>query len=113
MRKPNIIIDDFVKLDVRVGLVMDAKPVPNSKKLIQLSVDLGADYGVVTILAGLLPFYPDLSVLVNKKFLFLANLEPRSMAGLQSQGMFLALDDALKPIPLSVPDDTPLGAYVR
>lgn len=112
MKKLTITIDDFAKLDVRVGLVLDAKAVPNSKKLIQLSVDLGTDYGNVTILAGLLAFYPDLSVLVNKKFLFLANLEPRAMAGLQSQGMFLALD-ADKPIPLSVSDETPIGAYVR
>ena len=63
MKKSNITIDDFVKLDIRVGLVVEAKPVPNSKKLIQLSVDLGADYGVVSILTGMLMYFPDPSVL--------------------------------------------------
>ena len=113
MKKSNITIDDFVKLDIRVGLVVEAKPVPNSKKLIQLSVDLGADYGVVSILTGMLTYFPDPSVLANKKYLFLTNLESRMMAGLPSQGMFLAVDGADKPIPLPVPDETPIGAYVR
>lgn len=113
MQKPNITIDDFAKLDIRVGFVLDAKPVPNSKKLIQLSVDLGADYGVVSILTGMLPYFPDPTVLIQKKYLFLTNLEPRMMAGLPSQGMFLAVESTEKPIPLPVPDETPLGAYVR
>ena len=113
MKKSNITIDDFVKLDIRVGLVVEAKPVPNSKKLIQLSVDLGTDYGVVSILTGMLMYFPDPSVLANKKYLFLTNLESRMMAGLPSQGMFLAVDSADSPIPLPVPDETPIGAHVR
>jgi methionine--tRNA ligase beta chain len=113
LQKPNITIDDFAKLDIRVGLVVEAKPVPNSKKLIQLSVDLGADYGVVSILTGMLMYFPDPSVLQGKKYLILANMDPRPMAGLESRGMFLAVDDGTKPILLSVPDETPIGAHVR
>jgi methionyl-tRNA synthetase len=113
MKKSTITINDFIKLDIRVGLVMEAKPVPESRKLIQLSVDLGEDYGVVSILAGMLSFFPDPSVLVNKKYLFLANLEPRPMAGLQSQGMFLAVDTPAHPVLLPVPDDTPIGEFVK
>jgi len=113
MPKPNIAIDDFVKIDIRVGLVINAKPVPNSKKLIQLSVDLGADYGVVSILTGMLMYFPDPSVLQGKKYLILANMDPRPMAGLESRGMFLAVDDGEKPTLLSVPDETPIGAIVR
>lgn len=113
MKKDNISINDFAKLDIRVGLVVEAKPVPNSRKLIQLMVDLGEEYGVVSILTGMLTFFPDPEVLKGKKYLFLANLEPRMMAGVPSQGMFLAVDTAEKPIPLPVPDNTPIGAYVR
>lgn len=113
MKKSPITINDFIKLDIRVGLVMEAKPVPESRKLIQLIVDLGEDYGVVSILAGMLPFFPDPSVLMNKKYLFLANLEPRPMAGLQSQGMFLAMDTTTHPVLLAVADDAPVGASVR
>ncbi len=113
VRKPTVTIDDFVKLDVRVGLVAHAEAVPDSKKLIRLSVNLGDEYGVVTILAGLLPYFPEPSALVGNKYLFLANLAPRVMAGVESQGMFLAVDDSENPVPIQVPDHLPLGAYVR
>ncbi len=113
MKKENITIDDFIKIDVRVGLVTEAVPVPDSKKLIRLTVDLGQDYGVVTILTGMLAFFPDPSVLAGKKYLFLANLAPRKMAGIESQGMFLAADGTPTPHLIHMPDDTPLGAYVH
>lgn len=113
MNKQTIAIDDFAKLDIRVGFIIEAKQVPNSRKLIQLSVDLGPDYGVVSILTGMLAYFPDPSVLANKKYLFLANLEPRMMAGLPSQGMFLAIDGTERPLPLPVHDEVPIGALVR
>lgn len=113
MKKAVTTIEDFVKVDIRVGLVKTAIPVPDSKKLIQLTVDLGSDYGEVTILTGMLPFYPDPSVLTGKKYLFLTNLEPRSMAGIPSEGMLLAVDSPDGPMPISVPDSIPLGAYLH
>jgi methionine--tRNA ligase beta chain len=114
MKKDIISIGDFAKADIRVGLVKEAKPVANSKKLIQLIVDMGTDYGEVTILTGLLQYYPDPSILAGKKYLFLANLAPRAMAGVESQGMFLAVDGSNRPLPLNVfDDDAPIGAYVH
>ncbi len=113
MKKDNITIDDFVKIDIRVGLVKEAAAVPDSKKLIKLLVDLGTDYGEVTILTGMLPYFPDPSVLAGKKYLFLANLAPRKMAGIESQGMFLAADGTDKPAVIQMSDDTPLGAFVH
>lgn len=113
MKKENITIDDFIKVDIRVGLVVEATPVPDSKKLIKLIVNLGEDYGMVTILTGLLSYFPDLTVFAGKKYLFLANLAPRKMAGIDSQGMFLAADGANKPTVIQMPDDTPLGAFVH
>lgn len=112
MKKENITIDDFAKLDIRVGLVVEAVAVPDSKKLIKLSADLGPDYGVVTILTGMLPYFPDPSVIAGKKYLFLSNLAPRKMASIESQGMFLAAE-ATPPFPIQMPDDTPLGAFVH
>ncbi len=109
-----ITIDDFAKCEIRVGLVTAAVAVPNSKKLIQLSVDLGSALGTRTILTGLLGYFPDPTVLAGKKYLFLVNLAPRAMAGIESQGMFLAVDDGtVKPIPTQMPDDTPLGARMH
>jgi len=113
MKKDVITIDEFVKVDIRVGLVTKAQAVPDSKKLIQLTVDMGEDYGIVTILTGLLQYYPDPTVLTGKKYLILANLAPRTMANIPSQGMFMAIDSADKPMPVVVPDDTPLGTLLH
>lgn len=109
-----ITIDDFAKCEIRVGLITAAVAVPNSKKLIQLSVDLGSALGTRTILTGLLGYFPDPTVFTGKKYLFLVNLAPRAMAGIESQGMFLAVDDGVvKPILTQMPDDTPLGARMH
>lgn len=108
-----ILIDDFAKCDIRVGLVTDAKPVPESKKLIQLSVDFGTEIGLRTILTGLLTYYPDTSTFQGKKFYFLVNLAPRKMAGIESQGMFLAPEGAEKPVLVPLPDDAVVGSRVR
>ncbi|HNQ31030.1 MAG TPA: methionine--tRNA ligase [Candidatus Woesebacteria bacterium] len=112
--KPHISIEEFAKLDMRVGLVVDACPVPDSKKLIKLSVDLGSDYEQVTILTGLLVFYPDPTVFIGKKYVFLPNLAPRMMAGIESQGMFFAIDSGTgdPPAPLEVATHIPVGAVV-
>lgn len=110
---PSINIDDFAKCDIRVGLVTQAKPVPDSKKLIQLSVDFGTEIGPRTILTGLLGYYPDTSIFQGKKFFFLVNLAPRKMAGIESQGMFLAPEGAEKPTLASLPDDAVVGSRLR
>jgi methionine--tRNA ligase beta chain len=110
---PSISIDDFAKCDIRVGLVTQAQPVPESKKLIQLSVDFGTEIGSRTILTGLLAYYPDTSMFQGKKFLFLVNLAPRKMAGIESQGMFLAPEGAEKPTLIPLPDDAVIGSRLR
>lgn len=108
-----IAIDDFAKCDIRIGLVTEAKPVPDSKKLIQLTVDFGTEIGYRTILTGLLCYYPDMSIFQGKKFLFLVNLAPRKMAGIESQGMFLAPDGAERPTLIEVPTDAVIGARLH
>jgi tRNA-binding protein len=80
-------INDFVKVDLRVGVVKHAEKVPGSKKLIRLIVDLGVEER--QILAGLAEFY-DPNQLIGKYVIVVANLKPKKMMGLESQGMILA-----------------------
>lgn len=85
---------DFLKLDLRVGLIQSIELIPKSKKLIKMQVDFGAEVGVRTIAAGLLKDYTDGRVAVGQKVLAVINLEPRDMMGVMSHGMLLAAHDA-------------------
>ena len=85
--KEMIGIEDVSKLDLRVGTVKSAVPVPKSKKLLQLQVDLG--FEVRTVVAGIGQSYsPD--QIIGKKVIVVANLKPATLMGVQSQGMVLA-----------------------
>ena len=95
MKKNNITFSDFEKLDLRVGEVKEASLVENSKHLIKLTFDLGEDYGTVEILSGLAPTYSPID-LEGNKYIVLANLEPKKMAGSSSNGMILVGDNPEK-----------------
>jgi methionyl-tRNA synthetase len=82
--------EEFQKFDFRVGKIVEATEVPNSKKLIKLMVDFGAEKRQAV--AGLLKFYKP-EDLVGKKCVFLLNLKRRMIAGLESQCMILAAED--------------------
>ncbi|KXK11086.1 MAG: Methionine--tRNA ligase [Microgenomates bacterium OLB23] len=90
MKKAEISYDVFAQLDVRVGQIMSVQPVAGSKKLLELVVNLGEDYGEVTVLSGIAQWYTA-EQLTGKKTLFLANLAPRPMMGKVSHGMLVAL----------------------
>ncbi|MBP9691454.1 methionine--tRNA ligase [Candidatus Woesebacteria bacterium] len=100
-----------MKIDIRVGEVLNATNVEVSNKLIELTVDLGPDYGHVTIFTGMRKWYTPEDYL-GKKFLFIANLEPKKMMDRESQGMILAADlnDApvLVPVDPQLPNGTPM-----
>ncbi len=83
-----ISIDDFKKIEIRVGEIKSAEPVVGSEKLLRLVVNFGAEDRQVV--SGIAKFYPDLAVLVGKKCAFATNLEPRPIMGLESQAMILA-----------------------
>lgn len=89
MKKELVKYEDFDKLDLRVGEIKSAENLEKSKKLLLLTVDLGEDYGVVEILAGIALSYTS-EQLVGNKYIFIANLEPRPMMGKVSSGMMLA-----------------------
>jgi methionine--tRNA ligase beta chain len=84
-----ISIDDFTRLDLRVGVVREAATVEEAKKLIRLQVDLG-EGRLRQIFAGLRAYYPDPAVLVGKRVIVVANLKPRQMKFGLSEGMVLA-----------------------
>jgi tRNA-binding protein len=92
-----ITIDDFKRVDLRVGKVLEATRVEGSKKLIRLVVDLGTEKR--QILAGLAEYYKP-EELVGKYVVVVANLQPKKMMGLESQGMLLATCD--KPVLLTI-----------
>lgn len=84
----NLPYDDFAKLDIRVGTIIDAERVPKSKKLMKLRIGFG-ELGERVILAGIHPDY-DVPQLIKTQVLAVLNLAPRDMMGITSHGMILA-----------------------
>lgn len=89
--KEDIVFDDFMKLDLRVGTIIEAKKVEKSNKLLQFLVDTGIDQR--TILSGIAKQY-DPAEMIGKQVTIIANLAPRKMMGVESQGMILMAEDA-------------------
>ncbi len=85
-------IEDFKKVDIVVGEILSAEKVPDTDKLLKLEVDL-AEEKPRQIISGISLYFPDCSILVGKKCMFVANLEPRTIRGFESQGMILAGSD--------------------
>ena len=88
---PNIPFDDFMKLDVRVGKILECTKVPKADKLLQFKIDDGM--GGRTIVSGIAKYYKP-EDLVGKEVCFVANFEPRKLKGVESQGMILSAQDA-------------------
>jgi len=88
MQKPTIAYSDFAKLDLRVGTIVECLAVEKSEKLLNLTVDLGAELGERTILSGIKKYFEP-EKLVGTQVLILVNLESKKMMGLESQGMIL------------------------
>jgi methionine--tRNA ligase beta chain len=108
---PVIQYDDFAKIDLRVATILKAEPHPNADKLLVLQVDLGGSQR--QILAGVRAYY-DPATLVGRQIIVVANLAPRQMRGLESQGMLLAAsDDGKSTLALLSPEKPmPAGAKV-
>lgn len=101
--KPPVSIDVLEKLDIRVGTILSVEEIAGSRKLVELSVDLG-DH-TRSILSGMKGERENLQDLVGRQTLFVVNLEPRKMAGRTSEGMLLDLGyaDGLLPA-LALPE---------
>ncbi|WP_353063458.1 methionine--tRNA ligase subunit beta [Tunturibacter psychrotolerans] len=109
---PQIVIDDFVKVDLRVAQIVVAERIPKADKLLRLEVDLG--YEKRQILSGIAEWYTP-EELVGKKIVVIANLAPRKMRGLESHGMLLAAShgDDGKPVLATFAEDIPVGSRLK
>lgn len=105
-----ITIDEFFKIDLRVGRIVSAENIPNKQKVLKVDVDIGSESRVVVV--GAAEFYsPD--ELIGKIVIVCTNLEPRTIGNVTSNGMLLAVENANgKPIFLTVDDEAPIGSNI-
>jgi methionyl-tRNA synthetase len=106
-------IDDFFRVELKVGEVLECEPVEKSDKLLKCKVDLGEE-NPRQILAGMAQYYSP-EEMVGKKIIVVANLKPRKMMGMESNGMICAasVGDGDKPVLATVMEDTANGARLR
>ena len=88
---PRISIDEFVKVEVKVGTVLSAELVPETDKLLRLSVDFAEPSGPRQIVSGIRAYVETPEELVGKQLSFVTNLAPRMIKGLESNGMLFAV----------------------
>jgi methionyl-tRNA synthetase len=109
--KETIEYEDFAKLDLRVGTILEAEKVPKADKLLKLLVDIGSEKR--TVVSGIaMHFAPE--EIIGKQVTLVANLAPRKMRGIESQGMILMAEDAAGKLVFVNPDvETAAGSEVR
>lgn len=102
---------EFSTLDIRIGKIISAEKVPDTDKLLKLVIDMGEDKR--QIISGIAEYFPDPGVLINREVPVLLNLEPRTIRGLESQGMLLAADVDGRAVILSPSEEIPPGSPVK
>ena len=109
---PQIAIDDFTKIDLRVAKILVAERIPKADKLLRLEVDLG--YEQRQILSGIAEHYTP-EELIGRKIVIIANLAPRKMRGLESRGMLLAASEGEngKPVLATFGEEIAVGTRLR
>jgi len=106
-------IEDFKKIDITVGQILSAERVPDTDKLLKLLVDLGEEKPR-QIISGISLYFPDCTVLVGRKCMFVTNLEPRTICGLESEGMILAISTEDGKFSLLEPEEgIPVGTKAK
>jgi len=130
-----ITIEDFKKIEIVVGKILSVEKIPETDKLLKLAVDLGLkkfseenfspersaglnvlgnERDVRTIVSGISLYFPDCTVLIGKKCMFVANLETRVIRGIESQGMILAVSTPKGGFSLLSPnDEIPVGTRAK
>jgi len=106
-----ISIEDFKKLEIKIGKIISAEKIPGSDKLLKLIVDIGSEKR--QILSGIGVSFPNPEILVGKEVPLISNLEPRMMMGLESQGMILATSFDAKVVLLHPTEEVLPGSLVR
>jgi methionine--tRNA ligase, beta subunit len=108
--KENITYDDFEKLDLRVAKVISCEKVPKSKKLLKFVLDIGIEER--TVLSGISQYYEP-ETMVGKKVIYLSNLAPKKMMGIESYGMILSASDWEEHLEVTNIESLPAGSVVK
>jgi methionyl-tRNA synthetase len=83
--------DEFKKMDIRIGTIKEITPVEGADKLLKCMIDFGEPQ-LRQIVSGIREFFPEFETLIGKQVLYIINLEPRTIRGVESQGMLMAVD---------------------
>ena len=102
--------DDFAKLDLRVAKIVSVERIPGKTRIVKGIIDLGDEKRDV-IIGGAEFYKPD--DLIGKIVIAVTNLEPKKLAGIESNAMLLAADDNEKPVWLTVTEQVPLGSKIK
>jgi methionyl-tRNA synthetase len=105
-----ISIDQFFELDLRVARILGAERVPDTDKLLRLTVDVGQEQR--QLVAGIAQAY-EVDALIGKSIVIVANLQPARIRGVESNGMLLAADLGGRPIVATFEEEVPPGTRVR
>ena len=108
--EPRISIEEFAKVQMRVGQVLEAEKVPGSRKLMRMRVDIGTE--VRQVVAGIAENYEAASLL-NKKVVIVANLKPARLMGIESDGMIVAATDAGRPVLVTFAEEVSNGSLLK
>lgn len=100
--KEAISFDDFTKIDIRTATILEAEKVPKTTKLLKLKIDTGLD--IRTIVSGIAEYYEPAAI-IGKQISIVANLEPRTIKGIKSQGMILMAEDKEGKLVMVVPSE--------
>ncbi len=107
----NVSYDDFAKLDIRVAKIIETEPIEGKTRIIKGRIDLGNNDQRDVIIGGAQYYQPE--DIVGKTVIVIANLEPKKMAGVESNAMLLAADVDDKPFWMTVYGDIPLGSPIK
>lgn len=107
----NVSYDDFAKLDIRVAKIIAAESIEGKSRIIKGRIDLGNDDLRDVIIGGAQYYQPE--DMIGKTVIVITNLEPKKMAGVESNAMLLAADVGDKPFWLTVNENVPLGSRIK
>jgi len=105
-----ISIEDFAKVQMRVGQILEAEKIEGSRKLLKLKVDIGNE--IRQLVAGIAEAY-DPESLLNRKIVVVANLKPAKLMGVESDGMVVAASVDGKPVLATFAEEVPNGALLK
>jgi len=108
--EPRISIEEFAKVQMRVGQILEAERVAGSRKLIKMRVDIGSE--IRQVVAGIAGAYEP-EGLLNRKIILVANLKPAKLMGIVSDGMVLAATAGDRPVLATFAEDVPNGSLLK